>query len=439
MSAAADLTNMIEEEKKSQDSTSQKDVDAVLWSDDPENAYFQQMMNEKGGEDSTLGNSAFDQMYNSRERTNTEDDSMFRSDPNAPFRLAILGPEDDLSTMAGDTISGSVVTEGAVFSNANLPAVISSKNPSRNEPVQRDFKEYELKTPVKQKKRRWYPYMRREEDEDTQPESPPAAICISDKDKVVQIDGEIQEKDGDASTYVTYTRPSKRIFVCAAAMGAVLILLIGGLAIAYIQVNNDENSDSSSSSSTALEQPVGGFKPEDFAPTVPVSVPAPTDDYTTTPASLGPTPAPAVVPTKAPVPVPVTEQANLVNVLANNGVDVTNLLDEMESPQYRALRWLASDPSYYDYTEPRLVQRWVLAVVALGMYNDESKTNTAASVLPQWLDYDINECEWFTTSIQTVCTGFGYYRQLELRDQQFYGTIPTELGLLSNSLGKWQV
>lgn len=433
MSAPADLTNMLEEEKKSQESTSQQDVDSLLWSDDPEKAYFKQMMDGKEGEDSVLGSNTIDQIYGERERTDTEDDSMFRSDPNAPFRLAILGVEDDLSTIAGDTISGSVVTEGAVFSNANLPSVITSTNPSWTEPVKRDFKEYALKTPVKQKKRRWHPYMKREEDEDTQPESPPAILGVADNDKTQVEDGETVEKDGDESTYFTYVRPSKRIVLCAAVMGAILILLIGGLAIAYIQVN-DEGDGESSSSSTALDAPVGGFNPEDFSPTVPA--PVSTGDGTSPPLSFGPTPAPAVVPTMAPLPVPVTEQANLMNILSTNGVDVTNLLEEDDNSQYRALRWLASDPNYYSYTEPRLVQRWVLAVLAFSMYNDEAKINAAASVLPQWLDHDINECDWFTTSTETICTGFGYYRHLELRDQRLYGTIPTELALLSGSLGK---
>lgn len=425
---------MMEEEKKSQDSlsTSQKDVDQLHWSDDPEKAYFSEMMNGQVEDESLLGNNTVDQIYG-REYNETEDDSVFRMDSNAPVRLAILGPEDDLSTIAGDTISGSVVTEGAVFSSANLPSIITSKKTPHNEPIQRDFKEYELQTPVKQKKRRWNPYSKREEDEETQPESPPGVVGYSEPSKPEQENGEVEDKDGDASTFFSYAAPSKRLLVCAAVMGAVLILLIGGLAIAYIQVSDDgsDNKSGTSSSSAGLEDPFGDFKPEDLAPVIPVS--SPTEASSSIPFSMWPT-TDALSPTVAPVPVPAAEQSNLVSLLAKYGVDTTALGNGDGSPQNHALDWLASDPNYYSYSEPRMIQRYVLAVVAFSLYNDETRTIAAASVLPMWLDYSVNECDWYTSSLDTTCTGFGYYRNLCLRDLGFYGTIPTEIGLLSDSL-----
>jgi hypothetical protein len=420
---------MMEEEKKSQDSTSQKDVDPVHWSDDPEKAYFTEMMSGKVEDESLLGNNTVDQIYG-REYSETEDDSLFRMDPNAPVRLAILGPEDDLSTIAGDTISGSVVTEGAVFSNANLPAVITSKRAPQNEPVQRDFKEYGLQTPVKQKKRRWYPYTKREEDEDTQPESPPGQ-GYPEPNKPDQETGEVEDKDGDASTFFSYVPPSKRLFICAAVIGAVLILLIGGLAIAYIQVSDDGSNNSSGTTSSSTE--LGDFNPDDLTPDIPVS--SPTEASSSIPFSLWPT-TDALAPTAAPGPVPATEQFNLVSILAKYGVDTTSLGDGTETPQNHAVNWLASDPNFHTYSEPRLIQRYVLAVVAYSMYNDEARTTPAASILPLWLDYNVNECDWYTGTSDTVCTGFGYYRNLCLRDLGFYGTLPTEIGLLSSSLCK---
>lgn len=418
---------MLEEEKKSQDSKSQKDVDPLHWSDDPEKAYFNEMMTGKAEDESLLGNTTVDQMYD-REYNETEDESFFRADPNAPFRLAILGPEDDLSTIAGDTISGSVVTEGAVFSNANLPSIITSKRPPHHEPVQRDFKEYELRTPAKQKKRRWNPYAKREDDEETQPESPPGVVGYSEPNKPEQDNSQAEDKDCDNSTFFTYTAPNKRLFICAAIIAAVLILLIGGLAIAYLQVSDDgsDNNSGTSSSSAGLED----FNP-DAAPVIPVS--SPTEASSTLPFSLWPT-TDVMAPTAAPVPVPATEQFNLVSILAKYGVDTSSLGNGDGSPQNYAVNWLASDPNYYSYSEPRMIQRYVLAVVAYSMYNDEARTTPAASILPLWLDYNVNECDWYTSTSDTVCTGFGYYRNLCLRDLNFYGTVPTEIGLLSNSL-----
>lgn len=430
---SAEVSMIVEDEEKKSTDSAHQDGEALSWSgDDPEKAYVREMLQEQHGEvmevDSILGGNTLDEIYAGRERTETED-SFLRNDPNAPMRLAILGQEDDLSTLAGDTISGSVVTEGAVFSNANLPYAITTK------PIQRDFKEYELKTPDKQKKRRWHPYINRDDDEDTQPETPPGLIGMPGREnKPSEDDESAASKENDASTFFTYVSPSKKVYLCAAVIGAILILSIGGLAIAYIQIKDDGSSSSSSQSQTSnQDNPFAGFNPDQFSPvTVPTLSPA------RPPIKEGsPTAEPsaeAVVPTKAPVPVPVDIQLALVDILAANGVDVTNVLAEEESPQYRALRWVAGDPNYSSYTEPRLIQRWTLAVVGMTFTTDEGKVNSAGASLPGWMEYDVNECEWFTTGPATICNGFGYYQALELSDQQFYGTIPTEIALLSGSL-----
>jgi len=427
---------MVEEEKKSQDSASRdQDVETLFWSDDPVKSYFRQMLEEKqsyGTEvDSILGNNTIGQIYSGRERSDTED-SFMKSDPNAPLRLAILGPEDDLSTIAGDTISGSVVTEGAVFSNANLPYAYGS-----GKPLQRDFKEYNLKTPKKPKKRRWYPYMKRDDDdeddkdndEDTQPETPPGLIGVPEKGSNSKGDGESESKDNDASTLFTYVSPSKKVYLCAAVIGAVLVVAIGGLAIAYLEIKGGKSTGAGGApSGNPLANFNSGNFPSGGSPVAsPVQVPNPS-------AEINGTPAPVVVPTQAPVTILLDTQADLVDILNATGVDVMAILDEPKSPQYRALRWLAGDPNFFSYTEPRLIQRWTLAVIGLGLTTDQAKANTAASTLPRWLNYDTNECNWFSTGSATICNGFGYYQHLELQNQQLYGTIPSEIALLSDSL-----
>lgn len=431
--ASADIA-IVQEEKKSQDSASvNEDVESSHWSDDPEKAHFREMMDGKEGEDSVLGNNTVDQILAGRERTLTEDSQSYMTgDPNAPLRLAVLGPEDDLSTLAGDTITGSVVTEGAVFSNANLPYAITTK------PRQRDFREYEakdLQTPPK--KKRWHPYMGRDDtDDDTQPETPPAVVGMgNNKDEM-----ESQDKDGDTSTYFSYVSPSKKIYICAAVIGFILLLMIIGLAVAYSQLSDDGNDGSTSTSAQATSNE--DFTMDNLPPIAPAPVASPVDFPADPPSDVGvvedstaPQPAPVVVPTRPPVPINVDSEAALLATLASSGVDTTIFINDLESPQYRALAWLAADPNFDVYTERRLVQRWTLAVLAKGLYTDEAQVNSAGDVLANWLEYDINECDWFTTRSDFICNGFGYYEYLALENQNLHGTLPTELGLLE-SLGR---
>ena len=320
-------------------------------------------------------------------------------DPNAPVRLAVLGPQDDLSTIAGDTINDSVVTSGAVFSNANLPRTIQT-----SQPVQRDFKEYEVQTPTKAKKKRWHPYGRREnDDEKTQPETPVGVVGVPTTNK----DEDSAEKD--AETWVSYAAPSKKMYVCAGVFGCVLLLLIIGLGVAYTSMNGD---DDGATKSVSNQQPeYGGFNPEDLA----ALTQAPTD--------------------------PPDEEALavLLSLLEANGIPDPGSLLGTQTPQARAIVWVAADPNFVDYTESRLIQRYVLAVFAFGLEvnDDAGNIRSLSEVLPKWLDYDINECDWDTTlQAEPICDGFGFYTHLELADKGLWGTVPTEISLLSSSLGE---
>ena len=322
-------------------------------------------------------------------------------DPNAPLRLAVLGPQDDLSTIAGDTITDSVVTSGAVFSNANLPRTIQT-----GRPVQRDFKEYDAQTPTTAKKKRWNPYGRREnDDEQTQPETPVGVVGVSTMNK----DEDGEEKDGE--TWVSDAAPSKKMYLCAGIFGCVLLLLIIGLGVAYTTMNGDDN-DGGTKSVSNQQPEYGGFNPEDLA----ALTQAPTD--------------------------PPDEEALaiLLSLLKENGIPDPESLLGTQTPQARAIVWVAADPNFDDYTESRLLQRYVLAVFAFGLEakDDAGNIGPLSDVLPKWLDYNINECDWDTTlESEPVCDGFGFYTHLELAEMGLLGTFPTEISLLSNSLGKF--
>eukprot|EP00934_Nitzschia_sp_Nitz4_P007706 Nitzschia sp. Nitz4//scaffold101_size76361//23145//25622//NITZ4_005598-RA/size76361-augustus-gene-0.8-mRNA-1//-1//CDS//3329532146//7696//frame0 len=163
--------------------------------------------------------------------------------PSAPVQLAILGNDDDLSTIAGE----SVATAGAVLSKANIS--------SGNAPVQRDFKEYESASPA-QKKNRW----------GQKPEKKPL-------DSLDQLEA----ADEAAMKGVKQT---KKIYVYAIVAAVALIVTISALAIAYAKLSKkDDNSKD------------GAFSPTDFAawtnaPTM-APVPVPTEaPFVVPPAAL---------------------------------------------------------------------------------------------------------------------------------------------------------
>jgi hypothetical protein len=317
-------------------------------------------------------------------------------DPNAPLRLAVLGPQDDLSTIAGDTLSGSVVTSGAVYSNANLPLTIQTPKKSR-----RDLKEADLVTPTKSSNKRWSLYSHRDDDDDqTNPETPGTI-------GVIHTGGQPSEKDGD-STWMSYSSPSRKMYICAFIFGFVLLALIIGLAVAYTVMKDGETENSDASEESSGES-YGGFNPEDLA-------------------NLEPSDTPDLTPA-------------VLAILEKNGVIYSeSLLQDVDSPQYKALSWVTADPSFDDYDESRIMQRYALAVFAYGLEvsEDPRKGRALQEILPKWLDYDVNECDWYSTLEDVpTCDGLGHYRHLELEDQGLIGTVPTEFSLLSPSLSKF--
>lgn len=116
-----------------------------------------------------------------------------------------------------------------------------------------------------------------------------------------------------------------------------------------------------------------------------------------------------------------------------------------DSPQYHALDWLIHDPNFEEYSNARLIQRWVLASFAFGLkdadWRDTALSRSAHPALPQalmdsWVQYDTDECTWFFTQVDQaqLCNEDGLYQRIDLRSQNLSGTLPMEIALLSNHL-----
>ena len=107
------------------------------------------------------------------------------------------------------------------------------------------------------------------------------------------------------------------------------------------------------------------------------------------------------------------------------------------NPRSRAFEVVASDPDYFEYSEERVIQRYVLSLFAFGLRSKkEMEFQGIPTVIQSWTTTS-DECTWFTPNPHDpVCNNDGMYQRIDLRDTNLYGTLPHELSLLSNSLSE---
>jgi len=120
----------------------------------------------------------------------------------------------------------------------------------------------------------------------------------------------------------------------------------------------------------------------------------------------------------------------IAEVLITNYKISSALINDTTTPQHRALDWIANWDTYNlpPTDGPALIQRYVLAVLYYSTdgahWKDQKK----------WLS-PVHECEWSDNGGVRKCDrnnegGFGAVQDLSLWNN-LRGTIPTELGLLS--------
>jgi len=108
-------------------------------------------------------------------------------------------------------------------------------------------------------------------------------------------------------------------------------------------------------------------------------------------------------------------------------------MNDVDSPQFQAYQWLAADPDLLRYTETRKVQRFALATLYYATKGDSWYTQT------NWTTYGTHECyDWYNQALLLPPRGFEpcddeeEYKALALHENNLKGTLPPELGLLSN-------
>lgn len=431
--------------------------DSVYDEESPETNYFKMMMqdNEAGriaardrddGDDSVLGGATLASMMGSDKKKNTSSQGAAAAgggakgsytvphrDPSPAETLSIVGVEDDVSTIANDTVNE---TTKAFFNNHGTKEA--------SQPRIRLFKEY--KTPVKSKKKS----EGSTEDDETAPETPPGMIRVPGRSS--SEGGEESARGGSKKNKMSPKSPmvrSKRVYIVAGVLAVILFASIIALAVALSGMKDKKSSgsvtpveadqdildtwpdlDTEGLATPSVSPPLG--EGETMAPSAATTEGGTGGGTVLTPSTPAPTfSATTVGPTTDPLDTDATFD-ELYSLLVGGGIVSEDIEDSPTSPQYQAIVWLSQDPNFFNYLKQRMLQRWSLAVVA----NSMDATGTQArgrKLLEGWLQYT-NECTWFTSGEKAVCDDRGNFERLNIQELQLGGTLPSEIALLSNSL-----
>ena len=135
-----------------------------------------------------------------------------------------------------------------------------------------------------------------------------------------------------------------------------------------------------------------------------------------------------------------SNKLDLLQKITNASPTSLQFLGDTASPQYRAFEWVASDPKYQNYPVFQIMQRWVLATFYLSTSDRRSKRlrslSSSWNSSQGWMTYS-NECSWYFGNADSVCNSEGRIVSIEMSKNNLVGTLPAELSLLSETLGKF--
>lgn len=116
----------------------------------------------------------------------------------------------------------------------------------------------------------------------------------------------------------------------------------------------------------------------------------------------------------------------------------STMLDSPESPQARALNWVAASEEYDNYDDDQRLQRYALASFFYATYavrNAYVTQQVPWTTAEKWLSEE-HECEWegITCSPSPSDSGNRVVTQIQLEEHRISGTVPLDLVLLRESL-----
>jgi hypothetical protein len=136
--------------------------------------------------------------------------------------------------------------------------------------------------------------------------------------------------------------------------------------------------------------------------------------------------------TQAPPMTPIPQ--DLSELISSASSDGGQALATSSTPQNMALEWLAGNPNLANYTDQQKVQRYALATIYYSTKGDSWASNDF------WIS-NADACDkWYQFNDTTIdCKSNGSVSYLDLSNNNLQGTIPREIGMLSDSLGKFIV
>lgn len=116
----------------------------------------------------------------------------------------------------------------------------------------------------------------------------------------------------------------------------------------------------------------------------------------------------------------------------------STMLDSPESPQARALNWVAASEQYDNYDDDQRLQRYALASFFYATYavrNAYVTQQVPWTTAEKWLSEE-HECDWegITCSPASSDSGNRVVTQIQLEEHRISGTIPLDIVLLRESL-----
>ncbi|CAB9517526.1 Leucine Rich Repeat [Seminavis robusta] len=156
--------------------------------------------------------------------------------------------------------------------------------------------------------------------------------------------------------------------------------------------------------------------------------------------------------TESPTPSPTSAPTILADTWDLLPRSTLSALEDPYSAQARAYDWVLTDPNRTSYPQWKILQRFALVVFYY------STGGEAWNLQEDWLSYNVDECSWYFRNLvggatnfffheglltevgsesqfqDSVCNADGQYMHLVFTENNMVGTLPPELSLLSDSL-----
>jgi len=142
----------------------------------------------------------------------------------------------------------------------------------------------------------------------------------------------------------------------------------------------------------------------------------------------------SVIPTMSPTTWQEGIEESVYNIIIERFPQATTVLSSEASPQYQAIEWLSeklvNDDSSSWYTEERILQQFALLTLFLSTTTRTPGSSSLWLDDTGWMD-SIDECEWQGVTCSNDKTTVV---ELDLKNNNLVGSLPSEISLLSPSL-----